>query len=27
MLRFREEWESGHTERSARFWERYDAAV
>ena len=23
LLRYRQEWESGHTERSARFWERY----
>ena len=23
LHRYREEWESGHTERSARFWERY----
>ena len=23
LLRYRREWESGHTERSARFWERY----
>ena len=23
LRRFREEWESGHAERSARFWERY----
>ena len=23
MQRYRQEWESGHTERSARFWERY----
>ena len=23
MRRYRQQWESGHTERSARFWERY----
>ena len=23
MQRYRQEWETGHTERSARFWERY----
>ena len=23
MFHYREHWESGHTERSARFWERY----
>ena len=23
MFRYRDDWESGHTERSARFWERY----
>ena len=25
LARYRVEWETGHTERSARFWERYDA--
>ena len=25
MLRYRDEWEAGHTERSARFWERYSS--
>ena len=23
LLRYRDDWEAGHTERSARFWERY----
>ena len=23
MMRYRQDWESGHTERSARFWQRY----